>query len=57
MGSFIKIYDVENKRTLVINVCLISCVDVYNREIMLVNNINITTDEESIKKVCHRLGV
>lgn len=57
MFSYIKIYDVENRRTLVVNINLITYIDVYNREIVLVNNVSITTDEESMKKVCHRLGV
>ena len=57
MFSYIKIYDVENRRTLVVNTSLITYIDVYNREIVLVNNVSITTDEESMKKVCHRLWV
>ena len=57
MFSYIKIYDVENRRTLDVNTSLITYIDVYNREIVLVNNVSIITDEESMKKVCHRLGV
>ena len=61
MGSFIKIYDVSNRRTLIVNIGCIAYIDTLDRQVVFnyvadIDKGTITTDEESLKRLMQRVG-